>query len=216
MNFSRIILLIVSAVSMLHVQSQECSKILKVKKGIAYLKSSKELYSGACIQIDKKSKFKESIHPYKNGQLDGTEKWFYEDGNVKMEIDFKEGRKDGLWRHYSPDVLLTETVEYQKGKAHGKHSLYFESGKVRLQRNFKEGVLNGHWIEYFEDGQVNNKCAYKNGVKEGEYHSYYPNGNIQSEYEFKNDKIHGVYRFYDIEGNIIYMWMYENGVKGIM
>jgi len=195
---------------------QECKKIIKQKKGITYLRASKTLYTGTCIHIDRKSSTKSGQSSYKNGMLDGTEIWFYEDGAVKIEIDFKEGMKEGFWKHYSPEGLLTESVEYHKGKAHGRHTLYYETGKARLQRNFEEGVLNGHYIEYFEEGGINNECMYKNGLKEGLYRSYYPDGAIQSEYTFIHDKIDGVYRFFDVEGNVIYLWMYINGVKTAM
>jgi antitoxin component YwqK of YwqJK toxin-antitoxin module len=45
----------------------------------------------------------DSITPYNQGKIDGTQKTYYANGKLKYEIEYKEGREDGNWKKYYTD-----------------------------------------------------------------------------------------------------------------
>ncbi len=54
----------------------------------------------------------------KNGYPEGTARYFYPDGRVKMDGKFENGIQTGIWREFSPDGRLLITREYDRyGKA---------------------------------------------------------------------------------------------------
>jgi len=65
----------------------------------------------------------------------------YEDGNLKMEGWFLDGKEDGVW------------------------TWYYENGQVSQEKFFIEGKIDGLSKEWDENGQITRKVNYKDGVK---------------------------------------------------
>ncbi|WP_394966090.1 toxin-antitoxin system YwqK family antitoxin [uncultured Helicobacter sp.] len=38
--------------------------------------------------------------PYKNGEIHGVEKWYYENGNLRLEIPFENDKRHGIAKAY--------------------------------------------------------------------------------------------------------------------
>lgn len=51
-----------------------------------------------------------------NGFKEGTSKWFYVNGNVKSEINFKKNKQDGPFKIFSKDGSIIESGEFKDGK----------------------------------------------------------------------------------------------------
>ena len=51
-----------------------------------------------------------------NGYKEGTSKWFYSNGNIKSEINFKKNRQDGSFKLYSLDGEVIDSGIYKAGK----------------------------------------------------------------------------------------------------
>ena len=51
-----------------------------------------------------------------NGFKEGTSKWFYVNGNVKSEINFKKNKQDGPFKIFSQDGIIIESGIFQDGK----------------------------------------------------------------------------------------------------
>ena len=51
-----------------------------------------------------------------NGFKEGTSKWFYANGNIKSEINFKKNKQDGPFKIFSKDGSIIESGEFKDGK----------------------------------------------------------------------------------------------------
>ena len=48
--------------------------------------------------------------------MDGKGIWYYENGRIWKEDNFKDGKIDGKWTFYNVDGSIKEVVEYKQGK----------------------------------------------------------------------------------------------------
>lgn len=76
--------------------------------------------------------------------IDGTCKWFFQNGNV------------------------SEKSYYKDGLLEGKSTAYFEDGTISGISNYSKGVLEGLSLEYYRSGEIRKVVAYKNGNRTDE------------------------------------------------
>jgi len=90
---------------------------------------------------------------YEKNKLEGKCKEFYESGDVKREVDYKNGVKDGVEREWSRDGWVVYLCEYQLGLRHGgEMTCDPESGERSIYHEFKLGKLHGKSIIWNDDG----------------------------------------------------------------
>jgi len=91
------------------------------------------------------------------------ERKYYENGQIWMEGNFKDGKKDGKWYEYNENGQIRKIVNYKDGKKDGKWTWYYENGQIEEEGNFKDGEEEGKWTWYYENGQIWMEGNYKNG-----------------------------------------------------
>jgi len=72
---------------------------------------------------------------------DGPFQDYYENGQLKLEGNFKNGKNDGLWKRY------------------------YENGQLHQEGYMKNGQYDGLWKHYHENGQLKYKCEYMINVE---------------------------------------------------
>lgn len=123
--------------------------------------------------------------PYKNGKVEGVVKEYYENGNLRIEIPFKDGKQEGISK------------------------LYYENGNILGEKLFKNGKVEGIAKTYSEDGNLSYENPFKNGKLNGIVKSYYEDGDIALEISFVNGKLQGSVKHYD--GKLIWQANAQNG-----
>ena len=118
---------------------------------------------GAMDWYDREGHHLEVIH-YKMGQRHGNNKIFFEDGTLRIEVNYIDDHKEGLEKYY------------------------FSTGKLASAVNFVHGKKEGLQKEYNKDGSLNNDVMYKHGYKEGEKHWYDKNGKVIKTLTYKMDR----------------------------
>ena len=84
-------------------------------------------------------------------------------GKLYAEIEFKDGKRDGIFKGYSivhPGKLLTE-ANWKDGREHGTWKDYYENGQLQAEKNYTLGKLisqrcwdeEGNKIECEEEGR---------------------------------------------------------------
>lgn len=96
----------------------------------------------------------------------GLVREYYSNGNIKEEVEYKEGYKNGYSKEYSRDGYLKEESEYKKGKVDGVRKLYYDSGKLQIYQEWKNDELNGKSKHYYENGNLSYESTDVNGKKE--------------------------------------------------
>jgi TonB family protein len=83
----------------------------------------------------------ESIVHLRDQVRDGDARFFWENGNIKEEITYVNGRVEGLVRRYNQDGILREMFSIENGKREGPTSLFDSTGKYVNDIYYEEGIL---------------------------------------------------------------------------
>ena len=88
----------------------------------------------------------------------------YENGQIKSEGNYKDGKPDG------------------------KVTGWFENGQIQTVLNLKDGKLDGKVIDWYENGQIEAEENYKDGKRDGKATYWHENGKIKGKVTFKDGK----------------------------
>ena len=70
---------------------------------------------------------------------------FYDNGKLKYQRLFKDGKANGKWTHY------------------------YDDGNIWIEGNYNNGIQEGLWTTYYKNGQEWTKGDYKNNERSGEW-----------------------------------------------
>ena len=91
---------------------------LEVREGLVYIKGSDALYTG-------------------------TNSVFYENGQKRAELNFKEGKADGLNVEWYENGQKKKESNKKDGRRHGLNVEWYENGKKSQEGNWKDDKQNG-------------------------------------------------------------------------
>ena len=75
-----------------------------------------------------------------NGVKQGNWKYFFVNGNIKSEVEYKDGIRHGIYRDWNVDGVLQIETFFQEGKTHGLWKEYYENGNVREIARYVDGI----------------------------------------------------------------------------
>lgn len=92
---------------------------------------------------------------YKSGQLkkegfyvigetkipDGLVRYYFENGNIRKEINYSKGEYDGECRTFYPSGKLHYSEQYSLDLLHGKIMVYFENGNLKREETYLDNSL---------------------------------------------------------------------------
>ncbi len=91
-------------------------------------------------------------------------KLYYPNGQLKLEVNFKDDKLEGIKRYYESGKLKEE-ANIKDHKLEGIGKAYYKSGQLKFKGNYKDGKLHGLTKEYQPKGNVLYIDTYKNGTK---------------------------------------------------
>jgi hypothetical protein len=86
--------------------------------------------------------------------MHGSAKYYYKNGNVKEEINYDSGLKNGWHIRYFENGRVKSKVPFKKGLREGTSQWYFPNGKVSEEANWLNNKPFGNSIFYYENGSV--------------------------------------------------------------
>jgi hypothetical protein len=114
----------------------------------------------------------------------------------------KNGNKQGIWTEYWDKGNIKYEVTYKNNLKEGVEMKYFKHAKcVEEESYYKAGKLEGTVTLKFDDCILKSKTEYKNGLKNGSEIIYHSNGNKASEANYVNDILQGTIKMYDKSGS---------------
>lgn len=136
---------------------------------------------------------------------------FSPDGKIVAKGAYKDKKKDGEWRYFSPDNAKLILVEsYSDGILEGQSKVYDnKTGRVAEDIVYKKGEREGLCTKYYADGKTMAEINYSNGQKQGHAKLFYPNGVLQEEGDYCADKKCGEWKIYSDEGDLLDTENYE-------
>lgn len=114
---------------------------LKVKDATYYY--NEELYTGKAV-------IKRDRFYFLNGRAYGKWLTFYNNGNIKSIINWKDGKLHGKYILYQNDGTKSSEAIYFEGKENGPYKTYHKNGLLRMTGQYEMGKPIGTW-EYFDN-----------------------------------------------------------------
>ena len=151
------------------------------------------------------------------GYKQGKWKWFWPNGNLKLEGTFVNDKRDGYFKQYDEDgnFLLVEKYENDYLVADAKETKqlerkvsYHSNGQPSVIATFYNGKAEGVRREFDAEGNVVKGYVFENGVmlfegitdmeghRQGKWKEFYPTGELKSEGTYKNSNRIGAWKYY--------------------
>ncbi|HSH64313.1 MAG TPA: toxin-antitoxin system YwqK family antitoxin, partial [Bacteroidia bacterium] len=150
--------------------------------------------------------------PVQDVNLNGFNKFYYENGKISSEGTMRDGKPDGYWKTYSANGTIKSEGNRKDFKLDSTWKFYSEQGKLAFEFNYKEGKKNGLKKKYdTKDGSLVTSEEYVNDVKDGLTTTYYKDGNVKETIPFVAGKEDGQGFEYDQDGVILTLTQYKKG-----
>jgi len=116
----------------------------------------------------------------------------------KINRNDNAGRKQGKWLVFYDNGILRTEGYYKNGKRNGVFKEYDKNGSLKEINKFDEDIPDLEAQEtvildirstYYEDGTINTTGTYKEGKKEGTHRVYDKQGNIIDGFIYKDGKV---------------------------
>ncbi len=115
------------------------------------------------------------------------------------------GKKNGFWRYYWINGDLKYEVYFENGEKEGLEISYFDQQDcIEYSNNYKNGVLDGPSVTFFPNCSTKCEETYKEGVKQGYERCYDQNGYLQTEANFSKGEMLGSFSHFDKKGFVTY------------
>lgn len=173
------------------------------------------------------------------GERTGIWKKNYENGKIRYQGQFKNGKEIGTFKFYEITSSTQPTIikEYSetndtalvkfysiegklktRGKMVGKNRegkwlYYFPDGKIISEENYVGGKLNGVLKNYYPNGKLTEETHYVNGLKQGTSKVYTEDGTLIEDVNYADDKLHGECKYYNLKGELKEKGKYKMGIK---
>lgn len=140
----------------------------------------------------------------------GTNTTYYENGNIKSEIEIVDGVADGVAKEYYESGKLMSITTFSAGLRDGDKIFYYENGNIKYELKYKEGKEDGRYKKYFENSKIESDASFKEGKQNGKTFQYYASGQIQAELNYINGARNGELLFYFPNGKLSMRALAEN------
>jgi uncharacterized protein len=127
---------------------------------------------------------------------------FHTDGTTLLSVgSYLKKKKDGEWKFYSKDGLVTSVEHYANDVFNGEVAFYYTNGKLYKRENYAEGIKEGGYEEYYDNGKMRSKGAYTRDALHGPYKQWFPNGLLDCEGKYEGGKQHGQWMYFNESGS---------------
>ena len=89
-----------------------------------------------------------------------VDKSFYDNGKLKYQRFYKDGKANGKWAHYYDDGNTWIEGNYNNGIKVGLWTTYYKNGQEWTMSDYKNNERSGKWLFYNDDGTVYEEKEY--------------------------------------------------------
>lgn len=109
---------------------------------------------------------------------------FHSNGNKRIELNLKDGLKDGEVHIFFENGTLNEIRTYKAGVMHGTWTMWNNIGIKIGVANYQDNLKHGEWFIWDENGQMRFSMFYNKGEKSGTWKMWNENGELISEAKY--------------------------------
>lgn len=86
---------------------------------------------------------------------------YYDDGKKEMEGSYNKSlERHGKWTYWYTDGKVWSECEYKNGLKDGKSTVYYENGSKRYEGNYRNDTTTGVWKFWNEQGALLKEINY--------------------------------------------------------
>ncbi len=137
------------------------------------------------------------------GFRQGPWKEYYEDGKIRSEGSYLNGKQVGLWKYYFANGKIENTGSFNKnGKTEGDWKWYYDDGTIRKEETYSNGLADGTSTEYDENGKIVAQGEYVDGNEQGKW--VYQYGDIREEGNYQDGSRDGLWKTWFANGQLLF------------
>jgi len=129
-------------------------------------------YNGVGFEKYKTSQLLSEVE-FINGRKEGLQKSFYKKGSLKSEVGFINGLEEGLQKGFHETGELKSEVEFINGLKEGLQKLFRDTGELEYEVEFINDVQRVRRYFNFSDGDLVYRTEYNENGRAIKEHSYY-------------------------------------------
>ncbi len=138
---------------------------------------------------------------YEEGKLNGLCRWYYNNGKPEMEVIYDMNVLEGPGKRWHENGNIESVFYYKNNVFDSIVEWYNVSGLLVKRENYVDGVLNGLFNQWYDSGKIFIEGEYLDGMMHGSWLMYYEDGSIGSNSVF--DRGTGVQRGYADGGSYL-------------
>ena len=129
-------------------------------------------------------------------ELEGPTIWYYQDGSIRTEGEFREGKRDGIWQSYYTNDTLAEVMNFMEGLPDGDVRGWHPNGEARFEGVYHLGLRTGNWRWWHDNGVLEAEVEYHSGRVVGPFARYDKNGATWIKGAYSAHGKEGTWRYY--------------------
>jgi len=102
---------------------------------------------------------------YCNGRLHGPSRFFTENGTLLSETWFWNGDRVGIARFFYSTGALYAILRFIRGQKCGRQEYFYENQMIKTVEEYLDGALHGESILYWPNGQMKRRSYFGHGQR---------------------------------------------------
>ncbi|AUP81695.1 hypothetical protein C1H87_19575 [Flavivirga eckloniae] len=138
-------------------------------------------------------KLNNGILLYKGLPFTGNVQTYYVGRNLKSDIEYVDGKKEGYEKHWFENGSKSIERYYTKGLKSGVHKAWWNNTILKFEYHFNEkGYYHGIVKEWYKTRRLFKSFNYVNGKEVGRQRLWKADGTIKANYEVVNGERFGL------------------------
>lgn len=122
-----------------------------------------------------------------------------------INLTLGNGKKQGFWRYFWPNGDLKYEVYYEQGEKEGLEISYYDGQDcIEYSNTYNKGMLDGPRVMFYPNCSTRVEEMYKNGLKDGYERNFDQTGVLLTEGNFSKGELDGSYAHFDKKGYVTY------------
>ena len=157
--------------------------------GLMYAPNDDEPFTGIVFDFYENGE-KKLDGNYRKGLMNGKWTYYHENGQIHAQGRFIDG--DGGFPFSIPDSL---NIPPLNGRS-GRWSFWYENGQKKGEGTHKDGERDRKWTGWYENGQKRYEETYKDGEPDRKWILWYDNGQKEQEGTYKDGELNGKWTYW--------------------
>jgi antitoxin component YwqK of YwqJK toxin-antitoxin module len=122
-----------------------------------------------------------------------------------INLTLANGKKHGFWRYFWANGDLKYEVYYENGEKEGLEIKYYDTQDcIEFSNTYQKGTLNGPSLTFFPNCSTRTEEIYVSGQKNGYERNFDQGGFLLTEGQFVKGELVGSYAHFDKKGIVTY------------